>query len=116
MKKGILVLFLAFLIWSCSSQKNSLENYNSTIESDVSYSEDIRPIIERSCFPCHAADSKKEHFTNYEEVKDEIEDILYRVQLDQNNKRFMPFKKKKPSLNNEEITLLKEWAVKGFKE
>lgn len=114
---SITVLIISTVIFSaCSAPKSSLSEYTSTLEKDVSFNEDIIPIMKKSCAPCHFEDGKAEHLYEYEEAVEEIDEIIYRVELPESSKKFMPFKKKKPSLTSEEIMLFKEWAVKGFKE
>ena len=115
----ILVLLLAisiFIISACSTHKSSLDTYTSTMDREVTFNKDIMPILDRSCLSCHSGDSKLDHFDDMDEVKEEIGEIIERVELDPSNKKYMPYKQKQPGLSPEEIKLFKEWAVKGFKK
>lgn len=84
----------------------------------VTYTKDIAPIMERSCAPCHypKMDGNKEALDTYEAVKNELEDVVYRVQLPSDHFRHMPYRGKKPDLSAEEIQMLKNWARGGFIE
>lgn len=84
----------------------------------VTYAENIAPIMERSCAPCHypSMDGNKHPLDTYEEVKEEFEDVVYRVSLPADHFRHMPFKGKKPDFTPEEIEMLKNWARGGFIE
>ena len=83
----------------------------------VSYTADIKPVMERSCTPCHFPEKgKKEMLDTYEAVAEYINPILRRVQLDPEDEKYMPFKSKKPALTAEEIDTFKRWAAQGTPE
>lgn len=84
----------------------------------VTYMNDISPLLERSCTPCHfpTQDGRKPPLDNYTSVKNRIESIIYRVELPSDHSRHMPFRNKQPDLTVEEIAMLKNWARGGFLE
>ncbi len=119
-KPTIVLILIVLFVWGCS-QKTNVPPAPPPPPYDgprLSYLQDIAPIMERSCAPCHypAKDGRKEPLDTYTAVKDEIKDVLYRVQLSPSHFRYMPYKSKKPALSDEEIQLLKDWARSGFNE
>lgn len=105
-----------FNLQTCGSSKSTTEvkDYISSGPM-VSYENDISPILSRSCAPCHFPDDgKKLPLNTYEAAKEHVDAILARVQLPEDNWKFMPYKNKKPSLTKEEIDMVKRWAGKGF--
>lgn len=108
--KRIAISFLFILAFTtlqfCKSSQKATSKKNV-----ISYTQNIAPIIENSCTPCHFPEQgKKKMLNTYDAVKENIEDILRRVQLADTDKEFMPFKSKKPALSNEQIELLKGWV------
>ena len=100
---------------TCGSSKSATDGKDYITSGPmVSYEQDISPIMERSCAPCHFPDGNKAPLNTYETVKENIDYVLSRIQLPEDNWKFMPFKNKKPSLTKEEIDMLKRWAGKGF--
>jgi hypothetical protein len=83
----------------------------------VFYETDIKPIMLRSCTPCHfPTEGKKKMLDSYLATKENIVDIINRVQLPPEEKKFMPFKSKKTPLSAAEIDLLKTWYNEGMPE
>ncbi|MBD0823668.1 hypothetical protein [Aestuariibaculum marinum] len=108
----ILIGFVIFTFQFCkSSKETTVKKENVT----VSYSQHIAPVMERSCTPCHFPEKGKKKFLDtYGAVKNNIEDIITRVELPVSEKKYMPFKSKKPALTSEEIAMLKQWVVEDF--
>jgi len=109
--KRITIAFLFIFAFStfqfCKSSQKATSKKN-----EISYTQNIAPIMERSCTPCHFPEQgKKKMLNTYDAVKENINDILRRVQLADTDKEFMPFKSKKPALSKEEIELLKGWVM-----
>ena len=110
--KRIVFSFLFILAFStlqfCKSSQKATTKKSEPI---ISYSQNIAPILERSCTPCHFPEQgKKKMLNTYDAVKENIDDILRRVQLDVSDKEYMPFKSKKPALSKEEIDVLNGWV------
>lgn len=113
----LVFLVLAFInLQTCGSSKSATEAKDYiTTGPMVSYENDVSPILSRSCAPCHFPDAgKKLPLNTYEAAKEHVDAILARVQLPEDNWKFMPYKNKKPSLTKEEIDMVKRWAGKGF--
>lgn len=114
---GLATIFLVGIITACS-KKTTPTTTKPYQGPEISYASDVAPIIKRSCAPCHFPDQKgkKDPLDNYKRMKNEIMAVIGRVELDQSDIKFMPYKMKKPALSDEEIKLLKNWAQGGFSE
>lgn len=83
----------------------------------VSYTTDVAPMLQMHCTPCHFPDGGKRKFLDtHAAVKDNIDDILHRVQLPQDSSAFMPFKLKKTPLSDSMVMVLKAWKETGMGE
>lgn len=112
---ALVVLVLSIFLYTCGASKQAKDDNYAVIDNSISYTKDISPMITRSCTPCHFPDEGKKKFLDtYDAVKDNIEDILVRVQKPVDAKGYMPFKSKKPALTDEEINKVKLWAGQGF--
>jgi hypothetical protein len=81
----------------------------------VSYATDIAPIMQARCTPCHFPDGGKKKFLDtHTAVRDNIEDILYRIQLPADSSAFMPWKSKKPPLSDSLIQVIRVWKESGM--
>ncbi|MEN2282912.1 hypothetical protein AAGF08_12290 [Algoriphagus sp. SE2] len=114
MKTRYLLLITAFgliIYQSCTSTKKA----TTSSLSEVTYDKDIKPIMIASCTPCHfPEEGKKKYLDTYNSVASNIDDIIKRIKLPQDNEDFMPFKLKKPALTEEEIALFEEWKKNGM--
>lgn len=112
----LLAMFSVLLVhYQCSLQNTaSASGYKNDLSS-VSYARDIAPIMSAKCTPCHFPDEgRKKMLDTYTAVKANIDTILRRIQLEENERGFMPFKSKKPPLTEEEIELFKKWKSQGM--
>ena len=110
--RKFLFLVLSMFIFStfqyCKSSENATSNKNEVL---VTYTQNIAPLLERSCTPCHFPEQgKKKMLNTFDSVKENIAEMLKRVQLPVTDEKYMPFKSKKQTLTNEEIDLLKKWV------
>jgi len=109
MKKTVLVMLCICslaLLQNCGSSKKASK---STVTA-VSFDKDVLPIMQARCTPCHfPPDGRKKPLNTYDAVKDNINDIVTRIQLPQSNDKFMPWKSKKPALSDSMINVLMEW-------
>lgn len=111
LKKIVFAIFLIFIFSTLQFCKSSKKATSKKNEISVTYTQNIAPLLERSCTPCHFPDKgRKKMLNTFEAVKENIDDILRRVQLPETDKDYMPFKSKKPALTAEEIDLLKTWV------
>ncbi|MGQ7946196.1 hypothetical protein [Flavobacterium sp. WC2509] len=105
---------IAMLTVNCSTKKGKSDYVEAK---KISYNNDIKPIIANSCTPCHLPpQGRKEPLENYEHVKENIDAIIARVKLPQDDRRFMPPVNKKPALTTDEIALLEKWQQQNTPE
>jgi|SRR5687767_5879303 len=107
----LLIIVSASLILSfCTTTKNA-----SGKVSTLSYTADVAPIIQDRCTPCHFPDTGKKKFLDtYQAAKENVDSILYRVQLPVSHPKFMPFKSKKEPLSDSLINIIKLWKEQDF--
>ncbi|MFL9829801.1 hypothetical protein ABS764_02960 [Flavobacterium sp. ST-87] len=111
----MLILPLSMLFINCSSVRKNNSGYVDIKK--ISYSSDIKPLIENSCTPCHIPpQGKKEAFDSYEHVKENIDAIISRVRLPQDDRKFMPPVNKKPPLTDAQVAVLIEWQQQNMPE
>ena len=112
-----LVLLMAPAFQYCGSSKSASTSTASaapveTFENPVSYARQIQPIMVQKCTPCHFPEQgRKKMLDTYEATRDNVQDILHRVQLPADHIEYMPFKGKKEALTAGEIDLLKQWVA-----
>lgn len=110
-----LMIPLSTLLINCSSTRKGNSGYVDVKK--ISYTSDIKPLIENSCTPCHIPpQGKKEAFDSYEHVKENIDAIISRVKLPQDDRKFMPPVNKKPALTDAQIAVLTEWQQQNMPE
>lgn len=86
--KKILVLFFSVVLatfwYSCTKDTAPAVHTNTgnCDTSKVSYTKDVKPIIQASCMgsDCHSAGTAQSDFTSYVVVKGDIDNILCRIQ------------------------------------
>jgi hypothetical protein len=107
----VVVLFSIVVFQNCKSAKA-----NTVVEpKTISYKKDITPILQTSCTPCHfPPEGKKEALDSYETVSANITEIIARVKLAPDDRKFMPFKSKKPALNDSLINVLVTWQKQNM--
>lgn len=114
-KIAILLIAFSVVLINCNSTKKG--SAYTPIEPTLSYKKDIKPIIEDRCTPCHfPPDGRKEPLNDYSSVKAHIAEIIERVKLPKDDKKFMPAKNKKPALNDSLITVLIQWKLENMPE
>jgi hypothetical protein len=79
-----------------------------------SYSENIKPILEVNCSPCHSGGNSNYNYSTYEVVADRIRSGRFeeRLLLPQNNPMHMP---EGGSLSDCDLFKLRTWIHEGFK-
>jgi len=115
LKFALLILPFSLVLMNCNSTKKGAEYTKA--EKKISYKTDVEPIIANSCTPCHIPPhGKKEPLESYDHVKTNIATILERVQLPQDNRKFMPPINKKPALTTNQLAVLIKWQQQGMTE
>ncbi|WP_020535086.1 hypothetical protein [Lewinella cohaerens] len=116
MEKILFVVTLGLAAFSLSNTAALLSNANSE-SALVTYQQHILPIFEVHCLSCHGERvSKKRQLYTYGSVKEKIDDILFRVQLDPSNRKFMPYKMRQAPLTSAQISVLQAWKDGGMVE
>ena len=78
---------------------------------------DVRPLVTEHCLSCHdSRKSDRRRLDTYTFVNDKIDEIIYRVQLPTNHRKFMPYKMRQAPLTPRQIELLKAWRAGGAPE
>ncbi|MES2747025.1 MAG: hypothetical protein V4648_01525 [Bacteroidota bacterium] len=109
------VIFLVVILQGSSIAKTTSYETSDTIK--LSYKKDIVPIMQTSCTPCHfPPDGRKEPLDSYETVKNNIAAVIERVKLPKDDVKYMPFKSKKPALNDSLIAILQTWQKQNMPE
>jgi len=99
---------------SCKSIEKTSSDSEKQMTQTVSYQTDIKPIMMRSCSPCHFPEKgRKKHLDTYEAVSGSITQIIKMVSLDPSDEYFMPFESKKQPLSEQEIELFETWKAEG---
>ncbi len=81
----------------------------------VTYDKDIQTIIQAKCAPCHiAGKGNKKSLDNYTASKDNIDEIISRIQMNPGEHGFMPARN--PKLSDSAITAFVDWKKAGLKE
>lgn len=97
---------------NCGSSKKAA---SVPVVTTVSYEKDIAPIMQNSCAPCHfPPGGNKKALNTYDDVKGQVDDVIARVKLPQDDMKFMPFKNKKPALTDSMITVLEQWKSQNM--
>src|SRR3982751_6234715 len=102
-KLSLFALILTALVFQyCSASKKAKRTPVMT------YTANVLPIIEATCTPCHiAGKGNKKTLNNYTAAKDNIDDIIKRIELNPEDKGFMPFKH--PKLPDSTIQVFVKW-------
>ncbi|MGE5521386.1 MAG: hypothetical protein ACM3VS_15785 [Candidatus Dadabacteria bacterium] len=81
----------------------------------VSYATNVQPILQSSCTPCHfPPGGNKKPLNTYSGAKDNIDEIIARIQKNPGEKGFMPMKH--PKLPDSTILVFVHWKNDGLLE
>lgn len=108
----LFMLSITLLILSnCNPAKRAAKKIpKSTYESDLSV------VIMNNCSPCHipSKGGNKKPYDNYANVRDDIDQMIRRINLTPGVRDFMPFKRAK--LNDSTIAVFTKWKADGMLE
>jgi len=113
------VLFLlamtVFVLSYCSSAKKATVSKMETPK--LAYENSVQTIIAANCSPCHIPEKggRKKSYDNYANVKADIDEMIRRIELNPDEKDFMPFKKTE-KLSDSTIAVFKQWKSEGLLE
>lgn len=106
----LLTVTAALTLSFCTTTKKAVSD-----DAMYSYAEDIGPMIEHYCTPCHFPDGGKLKFLDtHKSIRKNIDDIIYRVSLPVGEDGFMPAGGE-VALTDDQIQLLKDWRDEGMK-
>jgi hypothetical protein len=108
---GFSVILIIFT--ECGSTKQA-SSTTTAGAAKYSYANNIQTLVATKCTPCHipSKGGNKKAFDAHEAVKDNIDSILYRINLNPGDKGFMPFKR--PKLSQDTIAIFSEWKATGM--
>lgn len=104
-------LFLATIVIFefCSSSKKA---HKSTAAA-ATYTSSVQNIVATNCSPCHVGSgARQKRLDNYEALKNNIDEILRRIQLNPGDKGFMPMRH--PKLPDSTIQVFVNWKNNGL--
>lgn len=112
-------LFVAFslstvLVFSyCSSSKKTAVAKPALVPV-LNYETNIQALVLANCSPCHipAKGGNKLALDNYESVKNNIDAVISRIELNAGERGFMPMKRAK--LSDSTIAVFKQWKTDGL--
>ena len=115
--KKFTLLFLLSAVLALPFCTTSKKAAGKKMTPTYAYDTDIAPILMTHCTPCHfPPQGQKLPLNSFTAVHDNIDFILYRVQLPHDDPKFMPFKMKKEPLSDSLIMVLKVWKEHGMPE
>lgn len=114
--KKIFVLMLAgslaLILSNCGASKKA----TGEPAPKMTYETNMTAVIMNNCTPCHipSKGGNKRPYDNYANVKQDIDEIIRRIELNPGDRGFMPFKKSK--LSDSTIAVFKQWKTDGMLE
>ena len=109
----VLFISMTMTLSFCTTTKRAVSS-DAADKGAITYVAYIAPLMEQHCSPCHFPDGGKLEFLDtYKAVKNNIDNIIYKVGLPVGADGFMPFKSK-VALSDDQIQLLKDWRDSGM--
>lgn len=114
--KVVSIFAILILFQFCKPSQLSTNSPTATTASvTVFYEKDIKPIMVASCTPCHFPEQgKKKMLDTYASTKENIEEIIKRLELPTTDEGFMPFRSKRPPLTADQVKLFQDWVKQGM--
>ena len=83
---------------------------------EITNTNNVHTLVMNNCSPCHIPEKggKKKALDNYTAVKDNLPEIIKRIEMYPGEKGFMPFKRER--LNDSTIAVFKAWQAEGMAE
>jgi hypothetical protein len=109
----LLLLVLTMTLSFCTTTKKAASG-DADHKVMYTYEADIAPLMVQHCTPCHFPGRGKMKFLDtHKAVKDNIDNIIYKVELPVGTDGFMPFKSA-VALSEDQIKTLKGWRDSGM--
>ncbi len=110
-------LITALIFQNCKTTKDVAVYKTKSELTGITCNKDIKPIMAQKCTPCHFPKfGRKKMLDTYAATKENITDIIARVQLPKDDIKYMPFKSKRPALTEQELEILKNWVNQKMPE
>lgn len=108
-----LLLTTAIIFSYCSSSKKTATASAKTVSM---FAGNVENVMMNSCTPCHfpSKGGRVKALDNYAAARDNIDEIIRRIELNPADKGFMPFKH--PKLSQDTINIFKQWKADGLVE
>jgi hypothetical protein len=105
------IMAIATFFFNCHGSKKATASAPA-----LSYEGHIKTLIAADCSPCHipAKGGNKKPFDTYDNAKTNIDEMIRRIELNPEDRGFMPFKH--PKLSDSTIAVLKKWRDDGLRE
>ena len=116
MKKIYVLLAITasvLVLANCNPSKTA----TSSNVSKTTYEADLAPVIMSNCSPCHipSKGGNKKAYDNFANVRTDIDEMIRRIELNPDEKGFMPFRKKE-KLPDSTIQVFKKFRDDGTLE
>ena len=112
--KILSMLFFLTVFVSCSSDSADDDTPTPPVNTDVTYSENVKPIIDGACIRCHSnppVNGAPMSLTTYDNVKDAVTNRNLIARVEDGS---MP--PNGSDLTSAQIKAIKDWESGGFKE
>lgn len=105
----------ALILANCGPSKKAASDTPAPAPKST-YETNMTAMVTNYCTPCHVPSKggNKRPYDNYANVKQDIDEIIRRVELNPSDRGFMPFKKAK--LSDSAIAVFKQWKADGMLE
>ena len=114
-KKVIGTIVMVVFVLSGNYLSSCSKNDPSPEEQQITYTAHIKPLIASRCTPCHLPpDGFKKWFNTYDATKQNVDEMIRRIQLPASDTLSMPWKKSK--LSAAEIQKFIKWKEDGLLE
>jgi hypothetical protein len=113
---SLLVATVAIFSYCGPSKKATSSGAGETAKKAATmYTGNVDGIVQATCSPCHfPPGGNKKPLNSFTAVRDNIDDIIRRIELNPTDKGFMPFKHAK--LSQDTINVFKQWKADGMME
>jgi nitrate/TMAO reductase-like tetraheme cytochrome c subunit len=115
MKKFFIIgslVMTAIVFYNCHGSKKA----TSSAPAPLTYETRLKSVIDANCSPCHipSKGGNKKAYDNFANAKNDIDEMIRRIELNPGDRGFMPFKKGK--LADSTIAVFKKWKADGLAE
>lgn len=112
--KKIVILGTVFISVFLFSRCHTAKKAATGSEVKLTYETNLQTLVGANCSPCHfpTKGGNKKALESYDSVKNNIDDIIRRIELNPTDRGFMPFKH--PKLSDSTIAVFKKWRDDGM--